>query len=74
MPTTPLQISMTSKRRHQRDTSTSNVSTGTQSPPLKKFVPSALFSFPNRDQLRQALQSGGKIDLDIRNGEFDLTG
>ena len=57
---------MTVKRHHRHTSSTLN---GSISYPLQKKHLGNIFSSPNRDRLKEALQSGGACEFDVKKGE-----
>ena len=59
---------MSVKRHHHHSSSTSSGSVTL--PPQKKHVAS-VFSSPNCDQLKEALQSGGACEFDAKRGKSD---
>lgn len=43
------------------------------SPPLKKAISADTFRSPNRNELKEALRSGGIANVDAQTGEFEIS-
>lgn len=60
------------KRTHLRTASSLSSTSSSTSPPLKKAASANIFRSPDRNELKEALRSGGITNVDAQSGEFHI--
>ncbi|KAG1888208.1 hypothetical protein F4604DRAFT_1916129 [Suillus subluteus] len=66
-------VSLPSKRTHLHAASSLSSTSSSASPPLKKAISADTFRSPNRDDLKEALRSGGIANMDAQSGKFQIS-